>query len=120
MDEIQEFTLEGFEAALQQQEKVVVVHFWATWSVPCLMYKPRLNFTAENLIEEAMFGSLNVDDFPELAERFSIITIPTTLLFYKNEIVKQFIGIQEPEIIFASVYEILGKKLPVEFPEIKD
>ncbi|MCC7304059.1 thioredoxin family protein [bacterium] len=107
----QEFKLETFEAAMAQQERPVVVDFWASWSVPCLLFKDRLTEVANILSDsDAIMGSVNIDDFPELTERFSIITIPTTLIIYKDKIVKQYIGIQEPEVLVDAVFEMVGKK----------
>ncbi len=112
MEQGKEYSLETFEAAIRQQEKPVVVDFWASWSVPCLMNKERIPGTIDLIGDVALIGSVNIDDIPELTDRFSIITIPTTLIFYKEQIVKQFIGIQEPEVLQEAVMNILGIKKP--------
>lgn len=110
--ETQDFVLETFEAAVQQQDKPVTVIFQAPWSVACLMYQEKVDAAAALCGDDALFGYVDIDAFPELTERFSIITIPTTLIFYKEEIVKQYMGIQEPEILQAAVFDILGKPVP--------
>lgn len=113
----QEFNLETFETAIRQMDKPVIVDFWASWSVPCMMYKERLAILAHNMKDEdAIIGSVNIDDIPELTQRFSIITIPTTLIFYKEQIVKQYIGIQEPDVLLDAVLEMTGKNIKEEPP----
>lgn len=108
--ESQEFTLETFEQAIRQQELPVVVDFWVPWSTACLMYKERLELALPLLEGYALMGSVDIDQIPELTDRFSIITIPTTMIFYKEQIVKQYIGIQEPETLLDAVLEMTGKK----------
>ncbi|PIY17310.1 hypothetical protein COZ14_03440 [Candidatus Dojkabacteria bacterium CG_4_10_14_3_um_filter_Dojkabacteria_WS6_41_9] len=104
-------TLKEFENAINQKDKPVIVDFWAISSIACGMYKERLDIAHEQLADYALFGSVEIEKLPELTERFSIITIPTTLIFYKGEIAKQYMGIQEPETLFAAIEDITGKKI---------
>jgi len=103
------FTLEAFEAAIRQKDLPVVVDFWAIWSVACLMYKQKLEDAIDLLDKVALFGSIDIDLIPELRDRFSIITIPTTMIFYQGKIAKQYMGIQEPETLKAAIEDITGK-----------
>ncbi|MFZ6022697.1 MAG: thioredoxin family protein [Patescibacteria group bacterium] len=110
--EPQAFTNEGFEQAIHQTEKPVVVVFEAPWSVACLMYRDRIVDAVELCGEDAIFGFVDIDVEKELTERFSIITIPTTLIFYKEQIAKQYMGIQEPQLLQQTVFELIGKQIP--------
>lgn len=118
--EPQVLTSENFESTIQQTEKPVVVVFEASWSVACLMYHDRIIDAVDLCGEEAIFGFVDIDIEKELTERFSVITIPTTLIFYKEQIAKQYMGIQEPELLQQVIYELVGKPLPVkEEPDVK-
>lgn len=108
--EQQDFTLETFESAVRQHDMPVIVDFGAIWSVACLMYKEKLEEAHHFLEKYAIFGSVDIDRVPELTERFSIITIPTTLIFYQGKIAKQYMGIQELETLQAAIEEITGIK----------
>lgn len=108
--EQQRLTLKSFEELIRQ-EKPVVVDFWAIWSTACVMYKEKLRDAHKLLEKYASFGSVDIERVPELAEQFSIITIPTTMIFLKGQIVKQYMGIQEPEALQAAIEEITGIKI---------
>lgn len=111
MEDSQAFTIESFEEAVRQQELPVIVDFWAIWSVACIMYKDRLKLARGILAGHALFGSVDIELVPQLTERFSIITIPTTFIFYKGQIAKQYMGIQEPETLVAAIEDITGKEI---------
>ncbi len=103
-----DFTPENFDQYIEQQEKPVIVDFWATWSIASLMHKSSLEVARDYNEDWAIFGSVNIDAQPELTQRFSIITLPTTLVFWKGEIVKQYMGIQEPEVFNTLIAELLS------------
>ncbi len=107
----QTFTVSTFEAAVRQHELPVIVDFWAIWSTACVMYKDKLAEADELLEKHAILGSIDIERVPELTDRFSIITIPTTLIFFKGKIAKQYMGIQEPETLKAAIEEITGKTI---------
>lgn len=66
------------ELVLDSQEKILV-DFWATWCGPCMMLSP----IVEELAETCRVGKVNVDEEPELARRFGVMSIPT-VVFLKN------------------------------------
>jgi thioredoxin 1 len=105
MDEI-EITVENIDQFIAQSDKPVVLDFWAPWSQPCLLYKSYIEEANDVLHEKAIFGAVNIDENTSLADRFSVITIPTTLVFWQGQIVKQYIGIQEKETFIAAIDEI--------------
>jgi len=74
--------------------KPVLVDFWASWCGPCRMLAPVIEELASELEGECVVGKVNVDDFPELAERFGIISIPTVLLFKDGVLTEKVIGIR--------------------------
>ncbi|MCL5097349.1 MAG: thioredoxin [Candidatus Omnitrophica bacterium] len=82
------------------QNGVVLVDFWAPWCGPCHMQTPILQDLARRTGALAMIAKVNVDDVPELAERFGIRSIPTLILFRSGQPVRQFVGVQ-PEATLA-------------------
>ena len=68
---------------LLQEEKLVIVDFWATWCGPCRMLSPLLDEVEAEMEDKVEVVKVNVDDADEIAMRFRIMSIPT-LLFFKN------------------------------------
>ena len=87
-----ELTAENFDQVVLQAREPVLVDFWATWCGPCRMLAPVVAELAEEKAGELTVGKVNVDEAPELAARFGIISIPTLILFRNGESVKKTIG----------------------------
>jgi thioredoxin 1 len=109
MDEL-DITTETIDQYILQDQVPFIVDFWAPWSTPCLLYKSYIEEANELLHEKALFGAVNIDENQQLADRFSIMTIPTTLVFWQGQIVKQFIGIQEKETFAAAIAELTSQQ----------
>lgn len=77
---------------LLQDNKLVIVDFWATWCGPCRMLSPILDQIEEEMPDQITVVKVNVDDADEIAAQYRIMSIPT-LLFVKNgEIVDKTVG----------------------------
>ena len=97
-----EFTTSNFAAEVLQAQQTVLVDFWATWCGPCRMQAPILEaFAAEH--PEIKVGKVNVDEEPELAAKFGIMSIPAVLLFKNGEVVANSIGYVPKEDLNAFV-----------------
>ena len=86
-------TKENFEDTVKTQE-TVLVDFWATWCGPCRMIAPHIEKISEEH-PEITVGKVNVDDYPELAIKFNIASIPTLLIFKSGELKETLIGYRE-------------------------
>ena len=78
-------TKENFKQEVQNAEVPVLLDFWATWCGPCRMVAPELQAVAEELGSSVKVGKINVDEQPELAEQFKVMTIPSLFVFQNGE-----------------------------------
>jgi thioredoxin 1 len=83
-----------FEQEVLKSEKPVLVDFWAEWCGPCHAVSPVLEKIADERSEELRLVKVNVDEEPELAQRYGIVSIPTILLFKEGEPAAAAIGAQ--------------------------
>ena len=96
-------TKENFEQEVLQSTKPVLLDFWASWCGPCRMLSPIVDEVAEERTDVKV-GKVNVDEQPELAGQFGVMSIPTLLVFEQGKLVRQAVG-GRPK---ASVLDLLG------------
>lgn len=92
---ITELDTRGFDAALKETDRPVLVDFWAPWCGPCRVQLPTLERVASDAGDEYRVFKVNVDDNEQLAVRFGITSIPTLLLFRNGELVRRLTGLQQ-------------------------
>lgn len=95
-------TKENFQAEVEQAQGTVLVDFWAQWCGPCRMQAPILEAFANEHIDIKV-AKCDVDENPELAEKFSIMSIPSLLVFKGGKLVKSAVGLHDKEALAALV-----------------
>ena len=95
-------TKENFQAEVEQAQGTVLVDFWAQWCGPCRMQAPILEaFAGEH--SDIKVAKCDVDENLELAEKFSIMSIPSLLVFKGGKLVKSAVGLHDKEALAALV-----------------
>ena len=84
-------TKENFQLEVIQSEKPVLLDFWAPWCGPCRMVAPILDEIAGER-SDLKVGKVNVDEQPELARQFGVISIPTLAVIKEGQVVNQVVG----------------------------
>ncbi len=69
-----------------------IIDFWTVWCGPCKIMAPHFDAAAKEMKEKFNFGKVNVDENFEIAERFGVMSIPTTIIFKDGEIIDQKTG----------------------------
>ena len=83
----------NFDSEVLQANGLVIVDFWAEWCGPCRMLAPVLEELAKDYAGKVTICKLNVDESGDIAERYSIMSIPTLFVFKNGEIVDKSIGL---------------------------
>ena len=91
-------TEENFDDIIKNN-KLVLVDCWAEWCAPCHLYEPIYKRVAEKYKGKAIFGRLNVDDNPKIADKYNVLNIPTTLIFVNGKLVDNLVGAVDEETL---------------------
>lgn len=83
--------------------KAVLVDFWATWCMPCRMQSPIIDEIASEDHDNLTVGKMNVDDYPEIAAAYSVMSIPTIIAFKDGKVLDKKVGVTQKDELLAMV-----------------
>ncbi|AAK40698.1 Thioredoxin (trxA-1) [Saccharolobus solfataricus P2] len=99
-------TEENFDEVIRNN-KLVLVDCWAEWCAPCHLYEPIYKKVAEKYKGKAVFGRLNVDENQKIADKYSVLNIPTTLIFVNGQLVDSLVGAVDEDTLESTVNKYL-------------
>jgi len=94
-----ELTKENFDREVLQSEKPVLIDFWASWCMPCRMVAPVVEELSQEKADTVKVCKVNVDDQPELAAKFGIMSIPTLMVIKNGKVVNTSVGAKSKQAI---------------------
>lgn len=91
-------TKENYDKEVIQSDKPVLLDFWASWCGPCRMVSPIVDEIAEE-VADIKVGKINVDEEPDLAKNFKVMSIPTLIVMKDGKVANTAIGVQPKQAI---------------------
>lgn len=96
-------TKNNFEQEVMNSDTPVLLDFWASWCGPCRMVGPTVDQVAEETVNTAKVGKVNVDEEPELAQKFKVMTIPTLVVMKNGKIIQSSVGVKSKQAILDMI-----------------
>lgn len=94
-------TNDNFKSEVLESDKPVLVDFWASWCGPCRMVSPIVDEIAEEASDKFKVGKINVDEQPDLAAQFNVMSIPTLIVFKNGATAQTSVGVRSKADILA-------------------
>jgi thioredoxin len=104
----QTFTDKNFKKDVLENDKIVVVDFWAPWCGPCKMVSPIIEELAKEYDGKVVVGKMNTDENPEVAGQYNVMSIPTVMVFKNGKPVQALIGAQGKQTYKTEIEKVLA------------
>ncbi len=98
----------AFDETINGSDTPVLVDFWAEWCGPCKMIAPVLEEIAREQEGKITIGKLNVDDNPDTARRYEVMSIPTLMVFNNGSLEKRLVGARSKSQLLAELAQFIG------------
>ncbi len=96
-----------FQEEVIEANVPVLVDFWASWCGPCRMVAPVLEEMAQEYQDRLKVVKVNVDENPDTASRYSVMSIPTMILFKNGEVLETLVGVRKKDELSGIVEQNL-------------
>lgn len=104
---VHEITDKNFKQEVLENQKIVLVDFWAPWCGPCMMMGPIIDELASEFGDKIKFTKINVDENPETASTYEIMSIPSIKIFKDGKIHEIFTGVQSKELLKEALTRLI-------------
>ena len=99
---------QDWDTEVLKSDTPVLVDFWAEWCGPCRMVSPVVDEIAQEKADTLKVVKLNVDDSPETARKYKVMSIPTLMVFNGGDVVKRIVGARGKSQILADIEEFIA------------
>lgn len=96
-------TNHNFDQEVGKSSQTVLLDFWAPWCMPCRMLGPIIDQVAEEVGQKVKVGKVNVDEQPELAAKFRVMSIPTLVVMKNGQIISTAVGVKPKQEILKMI-----------------
>mgnify|MGYP000879195302 CR=1 FL=1 len=96
---VQHVNQQNFEEVVLKSDKPVLLDFWATWCGPCKMLTPVLEEVAKELEDKALIVKVDIDENPDLAKKYMVMSVPSLFAINNGEIADRTIGFMDKDAI---------------------
>lgn len=100
---IKEFTDDNFESDVLSSDIPVVIDLWAPWCGPCLKLTPIIEELAAEYGDKVKFGKLNIDNNPQTASKYGVMSIPTIFFVKNGEIADTQVGLLPKDMLKSKI-----------------
>lgn len=98
---------ENFEKEVLQARMPVLLDFWASWCGPCRMMSPVVDDIAESMNTSIKVGKINIDECPDLAQKYNVMSIPTFVVIKNGKEAARTVGVQSREDLVSHLKTVL-------------